>query len=199
MKLYHMSQTLRLGDELMPDYQKNMALVQPFVQALEQSVDCFYGMVLNGKYLCAVLRKFRLWEWSDYAKWATEGAFEFVRKTQFPDSCSRMASSYFYDDLPNCKKLYAYDWGCESEEEQRKVHLFEVDVEDAAPQRRDMNLYDEAYSAMSETQDVQTVLGCARRYFAGEQTAEPVWEILSDKPAKAVADITSYLHEEASR
>ena len=111
MKLYHMSQTLRLGDELTPDYQKNMALVQPFIQALEQSVDCFYGMVLNGKYLYAVLGKFKLWEWSDYAKWATEGAFEFVRKTEFPDSCSRMKCNYFYDDLPNCKRLYEYDWG----------------------------------------------------------------------------------------
>ena len=42
---------------------------------------------------------------------------------------------------------------CESEEEQQKVHLFEVDVDDAAPQRRDMNIYNEAYNAMSETQD----------------------------------------------
>lgn len=193
MILYHMSQTLRLGDELTPDYQKNMALVQPFVQALEQSVDCFYAMVLNGKYLYAVLRKFKMWEWSDYAKWATEGAFEFIRKTEFPDSYSRMKSNYFYDDLPNCKKLYEYDWGCESEEEQQKVHLFEVDVDDAAPQMRDMNVYDEAYNAMSETQDVQLVLACARRYFAGEQTAEPVWEIMSDKPARAVKDITDYL------
>lgn len=193
MKLYHMSQTLQLGDEMTPDYQKNMALVQPFIQALEQSIDCFYGMVLNGKYLYAVLGKFKLWEWSDYAKWATEGAFEFIRKTEFPDSYGRMSSNYFYDDLPNCKKLYAYDWGGESKEEQMKVHLFEVEVEDETPQRRDMNIYDEAYNAMSENQDVQLVLACARRYFAGEHTAEPVWEIMSDKPARAVRDISDCL------
>ena len=193
MILYHMSQTLKLGDEMKPDYQKNMKLVQPFIQALEQSEDCFYGMVLNGKYLYAVLSKFKLWEWSDYAKWATEGAFEFIRKTEFPDSYGRMASNYFYDDLPNCKKLYEYDWGCESEEEQLKVHLWEVDVDDVAPQRRDMNIYDEAYNAMSEKQDVKLVLSCARRYFAGEQTAEPVWEIMSDKPAKVVKDISEYI------
>lgn len=196
MILYHMSQTLKLGDELTPDYQKNFALVEPFVQALEQSVDCFLGMVLNGKYLYAVLGKFKLWEWSDYAKWATEGAFEFIRKTEFPESYSRMRSNYFYDDLPNCKKLYEYDWSCESEEEQQKVHLFEIDVEDSAPQQRDMNIYDEAYNAMSETQDVQLVLACARKYFAGEQTANPVWEIMSDKPARAVKDITHYLRGE---
>lgn len=193
MTLYHMSQTLPLGGTLIPDYQKSMALVQPFVQALEQSVDCFYGMVLNGKYLYAVLGKSGLREWFDYAKWATEGAFEFIRKTEFPDCYGRMTSNYFYDNLPNCKKLYDYDWGNESEEEQEKVHLFEVDVDDDAPQRRDMNIYDEAYDAMNESQDVQTVLACARRYFAGEQTPDPVWEILSEKPAKAGKDVTSYL------
>ena len=193
MILYHMSQTLKCGDELTPDHQKNMTLVQPFVQALEQSLDCFYGMVLNGKYLYAVLGKFRLWEWSDYAKWATEGAFEYIRKTEFPDSYSRMKSNYFYDDLPNCKKLFEYDWGSESEEEQQKVRLFEVEVHDATPQERDMNIYDEAYNAMSEKQNVQLVLACARRYFSGEQTAEPVWEILSDKPAVVCRDITACL------
>lgn len=193
MKLYHMSQTLQLGNTLTPDYEKNMALVQPFIQALEQSPDCFYGMILNGKYLYAVLRKFKLWEWSNYAKWATEGAFEFIRKTEFPDSYGRMSSNYFYEDLSDCKKLYDYDWGCESEEEQKKVHLFEVEVDDEEPQRRDMNIYDEAYNAMSESQDVQFVLDCARRYFKGEQTDEPVWEILSEKKATAVADISSVL------
>lgn len=199
MTLYHMSQTLQLGNVLIPDHQNQSGLIQPFEQALEQSTDCFYGMVLNGKYLYAVLGKFNLWEWSDYAKWAAEGAFEFIRKTEYPDSYSRMKSSYFYDDLSNCKRLYEYDWGCESKEEQQKVHLFEVEAADSAPQRRDMNIYNEAYNAMSKTQDVQLVLACARRYFAGEQSAEPVWEIMSDKPARAVKDITYYLRKDECR
>lgn len=193
MILYHMSQTLRLGDEMKPDHQKNIRLVEPFLQALERSEDCFYGMVLNGKYLYAVLDKLKFREWSDYAKWATEAAFEFIRKTEFADSCSRLTSNYFYDDLQKCKRFFEYDYGCESEEVQQKVHLFEVDVDDAAPQYCDMNIYDEAYYAMSETQNISVVLSCARRYFAGEQTAEPVWEIMSDKPAKAVKDISEYL------
>ena len=196
MKLYHMSQTIQLGDTLIPDYQKHMALVQPFVQALEQSTDCFYAMVLNGKYIYAIMCKAGLREWSDYAKWATEGAFEFVRKTEFPNSYSRMSSNYFYDDLPNCKKLYAYDWGCESKEEQEKVHLFEVVVADDAPQKRDMNIYDEAYEVMSTSQDVRRVLDCARRYFGGAATTEPTWEILSDKTAETVTDISSYLRND---
>lgn len=193
MNFYHMSQTLQLGNQLIVDYQKNMELVQPFVQALEQGRECFYGMVLNGKYLYAMLGKFGLGEWSDYAKWATEGAFEFVRKTEFLNSYSRMRSFFFYDNISACKKLYDYDWGCECEEEQQKVHLFEVELDDTVPQRRDMNIYDEAYEAMTKNQDVEFVFTCARRYFEGEHTQEPVWEILSDKNAKTVADISYIL------
>ena len=185
-----MSQTLKNDDCLIPDHQRCMGLAQPFVQALEHSEDCFYAMVLNGKYLYAVLSKSGLQEWANYVKWSVEGAFEFIRKTEFPDCCSRLHCNYFYDDLADCKRLYEYDWGSASEEEQNQVPLFEVELDDTAPQLRDMNLFDEAYSAMSERQDVQIVLACAKRYFAGEQTEDPVWEILSDKNAKAVADLS---------
>ena len=193
MKLYHMSQTLQLGDTIVADFQKCMPLVQPFVQALERSEDCFYGMVLNGKYLYAMLDKFKLWEWADYAKWATEGAFEFIRQTEFPDSNSRMGSTYLFDNLPDIQRHFQEDWGNENEEEQEKVHLFEIEAEETCLQRRDMNIYNEAYDAMSETQNIPLVLDCARRYFSGQKSATPAWEILSAGPAKAVADITEQL------
>lgn len=196
MKLYHMSDTLKLGDEMAPDFKKTTSLAQPFVQALERGEDCFYAMVLNGKYLRAVLGKFKLREWSNYVKWSVEGAFEFIRKTEFPDCCSRLKCSYFYDDLPSCRILYEYDWGEASEEERNQIRLFEVELDADAVERRDMRVYDEAYDAMWERDDIKTVLSCARRYFSGEQTAEPVWEILSDKPAKAVKDISEYLRSE---
>ena len=53
MILYHMSQTLKCGDILIPNFQKTENLCEPFIQALEHSEDCFYGMLLNGKYFCA--------------------------------------------------------------------------------------------------------------------------------------------------
>ena len=194
MIVYHMSDTLKLGDELKTDYKHTMDLALPFVQALEQSVDCFYAMVLNGKYLRAVLGKFRLWEWSDYIKWSVEGAFEYIRKTEFPDSCSRIKCNYFYNSLENCRILYDYDWGQASEEERSGIHLFEVELADNHPQMLDMRIYDEAYNAMEEREDVAFVLDCARRYFRGEQSASPVWEILSDKSATAIKDVTKHLH-----
>ncbi len=195
MKLYHMSDTLKLGDEMKPDYQNCSDLSQPFVQALEQSIDCFYAMVLNGKYLRAVLGKFKLWEWSDYVKWSVEGAFEYVRKTEFPHCYSRLKSNYFYKDLESCKILYEYDWGQASQEEQAAVHLYEVEVHDEHPQILDMRIFDEAYAAMEKREDVRFVLDCARRYFAGEQTPEPVWEVMSVGKATAIADVTDCLRE----
>ena len=70
----------------------------------------------------------------------------------------------------------------------------ELDAESV--EKRDMRVYDDAYDAIDEREDVKTVLACARRYFAGEQTANPVWEIMSDKSARAVKDITHYLRGE---
>lgn len=193
MKLYHISNTLKLGDELKPDFNYCVSLAQPFVQALEKSIDCFYAMVLNGKYISAVLGRFNLREWSDYVKWSVEGAFEFIRKREFPHSCSRLKCNYFYKNLEDCKALYEYDWGEESEEERAKVHLYEIEVSDDNPQVLDMRIFDEAYSAMENNNDVNFVLDCARRYFKGLKTAEPILEIMSDKKAIAVADITDYL------
>lgn len=196
MIVYHMSETLRLGDRLEPDHQRTEALCRPFIQALERSEDCFAAMVLNGKYLFAVLDKSGLREWADYAKWATEAAFEFVRAREFPERVSRLHCCYYYDSLENAKKLFNYDWGWASDEEQAHVHLYEIRLEDAQPDRRDMCLYDSAYDAMAQRQDVDFVLTNARRYYAGERSAEPVWELLSAAPAQAVRDISRELRAE---
>lgn len=194
MILYHISDTLKLGETMSQDYKKNMELALPFVQALERSEDCFYGMLLNAKYLKSVLGKFGLRDMqTNYVKWAVEGAFEFIRRTEYPESCSRLLSNYFYDNLPDIRRLYEVDWNMADKEERFRFHVFEIDLEDEAPQKRDMLLFDEAFDAMWDHEDLQTVLACARRYFAGEQTTEPVWEIMSDKPAKAVKDISACL------
>ena len=197
MILYHISDTLQLGEAMSQDYKKNMELVIPFVQALERSEDCFYAMLLNGKLLKSVLGKFGMRDMqTNYVKWATEGIFEFVRKTEFPGSYSRMLSNYFYDNLPDIKRLYEVDWNMKEKTERFNFHVYEIDLEDEAPQKRDMLLFDEAFDAMWDHDNMQTAFACARRYFAGEQTSNPIWEIMSEKPAKAVNDITSILHGE---
>lgn len=193
MILYHMSQTLKLGDTLVCDHQKCLRLSEPFVQGLERSEDCFAGMVLNAKYTYVVLCRYHLKEWSDYAKWATEGAFEYVRRQKFPQCVGRLNCNYFYSNLSDSKRLYEYDWSEETEEERQKVHLFEVDLDDERPEKRDMSIYDAAYDAMSERQDIKTVLACAEAYYAGSQGKEPIWELLSSGKAVAVKDISHLL------
>ena len=197
MILYHISDTLQLGEMMSQDYKKNMELVVPFVQALERSEDCFYAMVLNAKLLKSVLGKFGMRDMqTNYVKWATEGIFEYIRITEFPESYSRMLSNYFYDNLPDIKRLYEVDWNMKEKAERFNFRVYEIEVDDEMPQKRDMLLFDEAFDAMWDNDDVQTAIDCARRYFRGEHIAAPVWEIMSDKPAKAVKDITFILDRE---
>lgn len=88
MEVYHISQSLQLGDTLTPDYEKLYQLAEPFLQGLERGLDCFTAMVLQGKYLYAVMSRSGLRYWADYAKYATEAVFEFVRRREFPQSYS---------------------------------------------------------------------------------------------------------------
>ena len=118
-----------------------------------------------------------------------------MRRRDFPHRPSRLGCNYFYSDLSSSKRLFEYDWGEASPEERAAVRLFEVELEDERPARLDMSLYDAAYAALSERQDGQAALELARRYFAGEGGGEPVWELLSARPARAVKDITGYLYE----
>lgn len=191
-----MSDTLKLGETLSLDYKQQQALSEPFTQALHRSEDCFYAMYCNGRYLRAVLDKFGMRDmWSDYVKWAVEGAFEYIRQREYPQCVSRMRCHYFYDDLSHVRKLYEEDWGSAPAEERLAIRLYELEVDDPAPQRCDMLLFDEAYDAMWDHDDLQTVLNCARRYFAGKGTSHPVWELMSAASAIAVQDLTMLIHE----
>ncbi len=196
MIVYHMSDTLPLHAEMTADYKKTMGLITPFLQALDRSQDCFFGMLLAAKYQKAVLAKFGLQDmWTNYTKWATEAIFEFVRRKEFPCLCDRINGHYFSDSLDSARTLYQVDWGQASEEERAKIRLYQVELDDDAPARLDMRLFDEAFDAMWDREDLETALSCARRYFRGEASPEPVWELLSAGKAVAVRDLTHLLHD----
>ena len=197
MILYHISDTLKLGEQMSQDYKKNMELVVPFVQALKRSEDCFYALLLSAKLMKSVFGKFGMWDMqTNYVKWATEGIFEYIRITEFPECYSRMLSNYFYDNILNIKQLYEVYWDMKESEKRFNFHVYEIEVEDEVPQKRDMILFDNAFDNLWDTDDIQTAIDCARKYFRGEHTESPVWEIMSDKPAKAVKDITYILERE---
>jgi hypothetical protein len=92
--------------------------------------------------------------------------------------------------------MFNEDWGEEDEEEKQKVHLFEVEVPEEGLEMRDISIYDAAYDAIHDKQDVDAALKYARKYFAGEHGEEPNWEYLSAGNAVAVKDISHYLREQ---
>ena len=191
-----MSQTLKLGGKLQAGYNNNAGCCKEFIKALEHNEDYLKTMIES--------QKTKADDWREYVKWCVEGIFEFIRKTEFPSIPSRLNCSYYFDSLEHFKVLYESGWAQESEEERAKIRLYEVELEDGNPIKCDMLLFDEAYDVMLETQDIEVVVDCARRYFAGQDSAKPIWEIVSDKPAKAVKDISDYLRsikqpEEISR
>ena len=198
MIVYHYSQTLKAGDCLEPGHLDFTDLCEPFMQALTHGRDCFLGMLLNGKYMFAVLNRSNLRYWADYAKWATEGLFEYVRRTEYPQRVSRLKCNYFCADLKDCIRMFHEDWGEEDEEERKKVHLFEVEVPEDPLEMRDISVYDAAYDAINDEQDVDAAIDHARKYFEGRHSAKPNWEYLSAGEAKAVRDISHYLNEQES-
>ena len=196
--LYHMSQTLQLGDEVKPDFKGYADLAEPFVKALNYSHETFYAMFLNAGYVGAVLAKYDLKGLPTHEiKWATEGVFEYIRRKEFPDTCSRLTSTYYFDDLEKSKKLYIEDWEEMTPEEREKTKLFEMEV-DGNYLEADMELFDEAFDLiwdMESPQVLEEVFELARKYFRGERSDEPEMEILSDAKAVARKDLTDVLRQ----
>ena len=186
MIVYHISDTLAKGDTLENGRGHFDRLAEPFIQALEMGQEWFRVMLLQGNYMFQVMSRSGLREWADYVKWSTEAVFEYIRRREFPHCPSRLSSCYYYDSVEQCRKLYWDDWGGESPEVRAKIHLFAVELEEDAPCRYDMNIFDLAYTAIEERQDTREALAQARRYFSGAGTADAVWEILSSRPARAV-------------
>lgn len=192
MTLYHMSDTLNVGDTLVPDYKRNSSLAAPFAKALSISIDAFQGLLLNAEYFGSVLAKYGLAGMPTHeTKWAAEGIFEHVRRREFPDCCGRMGSNYFYDSIELCKKLYEEDWGSAPLEERERIRLFEVEVSGRTA-RYDMQLFDEAFDCLSEGQTAEDIRHCmelARMYYQGGRSASPIIEILCDGTVTAIREL----------
>ena len=198
MILYHMSETLGEGKELTPDYKKNEYLIEPFVKALNVSVEMFQILMLNADYFGSVLAKYNLGGMPTHElKWGTEGIFEFIRRKEFPEQIGRIRCNFFYPNLERCSELYYEDWGEAPEEEREKIRLFEVSV-DGRTASYDMRLFDEAFDYLYDHKTAEDIAHCmdlARKYFRGEKGDDPVMEILSDGDAAAVREIDKKLLE----
>ena len=166
-----MSQTLQVGDKLKAGYKRNEIRCREVISTLEQSEQCLETTIAP--------MKLQGDEWREYVKWCVEGIFEFIRETEFSFLPSRLNCSYYFDNIEYYKVLYEAGWALKSEEEK--------------PTKYDMLLFDEAFDVMLNTKNIKGVVECARKYFSGECSNDPVWEIMSDKPAIATKDITEIL------
>lgn len=194
MKLYHMSDTLQSGDVLASDYKRNAGLAEPFVRALQCSRDVFYAMILNAYYVGEVLARYDMRGMpTNETKWACEGLFEYIRRTEFPEKCSRLKSNYYFDTLESCKKLYLEGWKNASAEEKQKIRLFEVEV-DGRNCKYDMQLFDRAYDLLADLESpdgIAEIYEIARAYYRGDCTENSVMEILSEGKAVAMQEIST--------
>ena len=195
MKLYHTSDSLQLGEKLNPEFHGHRWLMEPFLEALRRSEDCFYGMMLGQQYLYYLFQRQKWANWSVTPKHPTEAVFEYIRQTEFPEHASRISSNYFYDDLNLCKYFYHITWSRDDEEYRQRVHMYEIETDQNSLTKRDMRLYDMGLEAIRDRMDIQAAKDAARRYFAGEQTDDPVWEYLSEQEAVAAVDVTHLLLE----
>lgn len=196
MILYHMSETLKLGDELKSDYKEYADLAEPFVKALEYGFDTFCGMLLTADYVGCVFAKYDLRGMPTHEmKWATEGVFEYVRRKEFPNVCSRLQSNYYFDNIENCKLLFTEDWEKATQEEKDKIKLFEIELFGKSF-KCDMRLFDEAFDLMYDLkcpENLEAIKKLARKYFGGGTGEDYVMEIISDGVAVAKKDITEML------
>ena len=199
MKVYHSSDTAQVGTRLINDYKKNIELVRPFVIALKQNKECFFNLCLSGQYMRAVLGKFNMKNMDTYSvKWATEGLFEYVRQNEFPGLPNRIESNYFFDSIESSKRLFEEDWGEADQEERDKIRLFEVELRDDHPAFFDMNWFDEAFEVIYELESldqIDTAIEYARNYFGGKQSENYRFEIVSNKEAVIINDITEKLEK----
>ncbi|MBE6881843.1 MAG: hypothetical protein E7489_02435 [Ruminococcaceae bacterium] len=186
IKLYHMSETLKLGDELMPDYLNKSVNCEPYISSMEKGLDSL-ELLLEKKI------EEQQEDWNDVVKWCVEGIFEYIRKNEFPDVPSRTKSNYYFDNLDDFAVLYQAGWAQEPEEERNKLHLYEIEIYTEHLYKFDMSVFDKAYDKLHDDKDLESVIIYARNYFEGKNTEKPVWEIMSDSRAKAVKDISDYL------
>lgn len=189
MRLYHIGISLEEGMILKNDYYKKNAIVEPFLMALEKGDAVFEMLLIQARYIRAVMRKNKMREWSNYEKWSTEAIFEHIRRQEYPDCYSRIGSIFYYDSLENCKKLYQEDY-VEPGDADETVGMFEIEVGDSAPQRFDMHIYNEALDSIEKCHNIQFARECARKYFNGSDREKKLEEILSDKKATVVRKLS---------
>lgn len=190
MLLYHYSvDSYQSGKSLINDYKKQYRFAEPYLLALESGRGVFDSVFYSTMYLSRELCGLGLRKYENYCKDAVEGIFEYVRKTEFAsDSVSRIWCVYYCEDADSARQYLYDDCLADGLFQRDQVCLLEVRVDEKRVYRYDQQYYHLASEAI-EKNDIETVFQCARRYFSGERTENPLIEILCDSPNEIVRKI----------
>lgn len=179
MIAYHYTTTYTGDPALKNDYRGRLHVTEPYLLALDHGRDTFATMLLYGMYRDRLLQSEKK-GWLEYAKEPTEALFEYVRRREFPEgSVSRLGCVFYIDNLNRARQVARDDWGDDAPE----LKFLEVRLDDGRTVCYDQAFYNRSYDLISNYRspaDLEAAMDCARRYFAGERSGEPVLELLSD-------------------
>ena len=193
MKLYHYSVDSYKGAEhLISDYKNNYRFAEPYILALRQSRDIFQATFFATMYMSREMKALKLRKFENYQKDAVEGIFEYVRETEFPKDTSRLRCVYYCESLQEALDYAREDCFADGLFTEEQVALLEVEVDDNSIRRYDQSFFNDAQQAI-EANDIEAVFACARCYYSGQRSEDPVIEVVADGYNRVLRTIPCHL------
>lgn len=191
MVLYHYSvDSYQSGPALINDYKKQFRFAEPFLSALEKGESCFWCVFFSAMFYSRELCALGLRKHENYIKDAVEGIFEHIRRTEFPGrSVSRISCVYYCESKEEALRYLKDDCIDNGDFTTERVKLLKVEVDGKTVFRYDQTFFNEACDVMENERDLQKAASLAKRYFASEQSGEPLPEILADGENRILSEI----------
>ncbi len=156
--------------------------------ALKKNKEVFYATYYSALYLERQIRDMGLRSYKTCPKDATEAIFEYTRQILFPDAVSRISCVFYCETLEEAVQCAMEDWINCGDKTKEEVKILMVDVDDSRIARYDQVLYNEAYEAVEHC-NFEKAMKLAENYFAGKQSENPIFELVSDGTNKVVKEI----------
>jgi hypothetical protein len=179
MKFFHVSDKGIIGSSRTAGFLNTKRFISPFVLSCIAGEDAFIGSVLGARYADERLQAIRPELGSICNKMATEGIFECIRCVQFSTKTPRYESNYMFACVKDAGKFI--------EEFQQGKTIYEVEMDDTAVERYDMNLFTAANKAVTKIYDKENkrfdqAKAFAIQYWQGASSEAPVFEYLTKEP-----------------
>ena len=188
MTFYHYSTTYTGGDKLINDYNHRYKDAEPFILALETSMDVFRSTYYAAMYLERQFKEQNIRRYEMCQKDAAEAIFEFARRTYYPNEVSRLNCVYYCRSREEAIACAMEDWIDCGDKTKEEVKILALEVDDSRIGEYDQEYFNLAYDAVSECR-FEDAIEYAKQYYAKEATEKPIWEILADGENRVVEEI----------